>query len=573
MITASPDIAVATDSSPVQKYRRRLSALKDERSGQGWDSHWRELVDYFAPGRGRYLRNENELQHNDGRKKHSKIINGSSIDARRTLAGGLQGGLTSPTRPWFRLTLQDQDLAESGPVKKYLSAVRNVMLAVFARSNFYGSTHSIYDELGVFGTGGMLLEEDPKTVIRARPFTIGEFYLALDSYHRPETMYRQFVMSVEQLVEKFDWEMLPSRIRQDYASGFLDRKNEVVHVIEPNSNKQNGRADHRGMDYKSCYFLLSGGDGASEGMLREKGYRGKPFVAPRWDVVGVDVYGQSPGMAALGDVKMLQKLEEKKLKALDKQVDPPMIAPAGMRASGVSLIPGAVNFVDEVAGSTAALKPMLEVRFDHAGVRGEIEAVERRIQRFFFNDLFLSIINQTKEMTAEEVARRHEEKLTMLGPIIERLDAEFLDPIIDRAYEICNSYGILPEPPPEIQGTDLKVEYISLLAQAQKMVSMSSIREFTGFVLAHAQANPGILDKVDFDQTADEVADILGVPPTMVRDDKSVAELRQAREQQDQAARMAAAAAPAAEAAGAAKDLSETKLSNGKSALDQMLGG
>lgn len=559
------------EQSRTTLYRRRLMTLKNERASQGWDSHWKELAEYFAPERGRYLiGNTGTSQHNDGRKKHSKIINGSSVDARRTLAGGLQGGLTSPTRPWFQLTIQDKDLAEYQPVREYLQEVRDRLLAVFARSNFYGAAHGLYDEVGVFGTSSMLIEEDPRTVIRVRPLTIGEYSLSLDHHYRPETLYRQFTMTAEQLKATFPWENLSRAAQSACENGNLDVTFEVVHVIEPNSARDGQRADAPGMGYKSCYFELAGEHGK---FLREGGYRMVPFVSPRWSVCGVDTYGTSPGMGALGDVKQLQKMEEKKLKALDKMVDPPMNAPASMRGIGGTIVPGGVNYIPE-GGNGEAFRPAFQVNFDIGAVSQEIDVVERRIRKFFFNDLFLSVLNEGKQMTAEEVARRHEEKLTMLGPVLERLDAEFLDPVVDRTFEIAQQYGILPDAPEEIQGQDMKIEYISLLAQAQKMVGMSAIQQWVGIGGQLAAVKPEVLDKINGDQVMDESARMLGVPPTLVISDDDVEEVRAERAQQAQKQQMAAMAQPVAQAAAATKDLADAKMGTGdRSALDALMGG
>jgi hypothetical protein len=549
------------EETKTARYRRRFNALKSERSAQGWDAHWRELAEYFSPVRGRYLKGDSITQHNDGRKKHDKIINGSAVDARRTLAGGMQGGLTSPSRPWFRLTTHDKSLAEKEGVRDYLSVVRDQMLMVFARSNFYASAHTIYDECGVFGTGCMLIESDARTVIRCRPFTIGEYCLALDSSYRPSALYRQFSMTVEQLVGEFEWGNLDKSIQNAWDAGNYDHRFEVVHVIEVNNERDERYADFRGKAYKSAYFLLSGD---SDKLLRESGYNEIPFVAPRWEVVGVDTYGVSPGMAALGDAKQLQLMELKKLKALDKQVDPPMVAPAGLRAVGGTLAAGGVNYIDETAANIG-LRPAMENRTNFADLRLEIDAVEQRIRRFFFNDLFLSVLNQEKRMTATEIAKRHEEKLVMLGPILERLDSEFLDPVIDRTFSIMNDLGILPPAPPELQGQELKIEYISLLAQAQKIVGTSAVDQLMTFVGAVAGMKPDVLDKVDLDQAVDVYSDMLGVPPSIVNSDDKVEELRASRAQQQQLMQMAQMAQPisqiaqaASSAADAAKTSSET---------------
>lgn len=554
--------------SETKRYKRRLNTLKNERKSQGWDSHWLDLADYFSPHRGRYLRGMSSTEANDGRKKYGNIINGSCLDAQRTLAGGLQGGLTSPSRPWFQLTLNDEDLSEYAPVRNYLHDVRNILLTIMARSNFYGATHNLYEELAVFGTSVMIIDEDPRTVIRCRPMTIGEFSLVLSADYRPEGLFRQFPMRADQMVEKFGVEVVPREVKNAMDCNSPDKLFEVVNVIEPTRNLEPERGDYRGMKYHSCYFPYAGDD---DKFLRKGGYRVIPFSAARWQVVAVDTYGICPGMAALGDNRQLQQMEKRKLSALDKMLNPPMNASASLRASGGgSLLPGATNYIGE--GSVReGFTPAMQIQYNIREASEEIARVEQRIRRFFFNDLFLTVLNESKQMTAQEVVKRHEEKMVMLGPVLERLQAEFLDVMIDRVFDIAESFGILPEAPKELEGHEMKIEYISLLAQAQKIVSVSTINEFAAFVGGMMAIKQNVADKFDVDEAVDQFGTALGVPPKVIVSDDKVAELRAQREQAARAQQMAAMAQPAKDATAAMKNLGETQTGGERSALENML--
>lgn len=517
-------------------------------------------MEYLLPHRGRYLQGENTTQNNDGRKKSGKIINGSPLDAIRTLPAGLHSGLTSPSRPWFQLTLPDESLAEYEPVRNWLHDVRQAMLTIFARSNFYGAIHSLYSELGGFGTNVMLIEEDPVSVIRCRPFTIGEYCLSLDSNYRPESLYRQFSMTAGQMREKFGEDNLPVEVKNALTTNKLDARFEVVHVVEKSQFVQSGKLDHRGMEFSSVYFPLAG---SQDLILRTSGYRTIPFVAPRWEVFGVDTYGISPAMLALGDMKMLQKMETMKLKGLDKMIDPPMNAPVALRGKG-TVVAGGVNYID-VAQGMQGFTPSYQVKPDFQDIAFEIDRVERRIKQFFYNDLFLAIIGQEKTMTAAEVAKRYEEKLMMLGPVLERLQSELMDPIIDRVFSIMQESNLLPPVPREMPpGMAINVEYISLLAQAQKMVGSSGIEQLVGFTANLAKVSPDILDKVDFDEAVDQYGGMLGVPPKIIRSDDKVAMIRESKAKQAKAAQMAAMAPQLARGV---KDLASAPSQGGNSTV------
>lgn len=547
--------ATATD-----KYRKRYSQLRDDAAE--WRSHWSDISDYMLPRKGRYLSSDNNTRSTNGSKKHQKIINGSASGALRTLAAGMQGGLTSPSRPWFVLTLPDQELMEYSPVKRWLHDVRNIMFNIFAKSNFYGTTHGMYKELGAFGVASALIEEDFRSIIRCRPFTIGEFVLAVDPTYRPDTLYRRFDMSSDQMVREFGIENVTDAVKTALANNNKDLYFEVMHAIQPNLDKKGKTRD---MAYESIYFQ-EGGD--PNKFLRKGGYKNRPFIAPRWDVTGTDVYGDGPAMEALGDVKMLQKMEEKKLKALDKMVDPPVNMPASMRGKGGTIIAGGVNYYDDALGP-ASIAPTMQVRADIQSIAYEVERVEQRVRRFFFNDLFLMIANEGKNMTATEVSKRHEEKLMMLGPVIERLQSEQLDPIIERTYNIANDLGLFPPMPEELQDVDVKIEYISLLAQAQKMIATTSIEQTAAFVGNLAGVDPGVVDKMNFDEAVDQYAELVGVPPKVVRSDDEVSQIREQRAAEQE---RAAAAERGMQSAQGAKLLSETN-ANGQNMLEIMQEG
>jgi len=367
------------------------------------------------------------------------------------------------------------------------------------------------------------------------------------------------------LVEKFGIENVSDAVKQAFENNNSEQTFQVNHCIVPKNQIERSKGDSRSMPFDSIYFEVNGN---ADKFLRKSGYRSIPFVAPRWDVTATDTYGESPGMEALGDIKMLQKMEEKKIKALDKMVDPPMNAPSSLKAKGGTIISGGVNYIDVQQGQQG-FTPVYQLNPDMQNIAFEIDRVERRIESFFYNDLFLAILANEKNMTATEVAKRYEEKLQVLGPVLERLQAELLDPIIDRTYNIMLGLNMLPPVPRELEGADLKVEYISLLAQAQKMVGTTAIEQTAAFVGNLAAINPDIVDKFDFDEAVDHYGDMVGLPPRIIRTDDVVEKIRAEKAKAAQAAQMQEQAMAAAQGA---KTLSETRMEEGN-ALDALMGG
>lgn len=549
----------------IKKLEQRRKQLYDEQST--WRTWWSEVSDYILPDHGRYLDGD-ENKDNDGEKRHQKIIDSTATDAMDILASGMQSGLTSPARPWFRLVTPDPALLDYLPVKEWLFQVEKLMRFVFARSNVYQSLHQTYMELGCFCTGAMAVLEDYDKVIRCRAYTAGEYLLGCDHRGVVDTIYRKFELTAMNIVTMFGEENCSDSVKQAFKNGNEEQPFFVIHVIEPNDSRIVGVGGNRNMAYRSVYYEAKG---QTDKVLRMSGFESFPVMAPRWNVVGRNVYGTGPGRKILGDVKMLQKMQEKSLIALDKAIEPPVVAPAGMERKPINTFPGGVTYSNEM-DPKGGLRPLYEVRPDIQANEFKIERVQTAIRRGLYNDLFLMLQQQDtlrKQMTATEVAERHEEKLLMLGPVLERLHGELLDPLIDRTFEIMNRVGLIPPAPPEIQGTDLRVEYISLLAQAQKMVALSGLDQLAMAVANLAPVKPEILDHFDEREWLEEYADGLGTPPKILKDKAVAGQIQRQRAQQMQAAQ---GMEQMNQASQAAKNLGSTPMGE-SDALTALLGG
>lgn len=534
-----------------QRMRAELDQVK-----QSFIPHWRDLGDYILPRRPRFT----VIDVNKGERRTKSIIDSTATFAARTLSSGMMAGMTSPARPWKRLTTPDPALAERDAVKAWLHLVNQRMDTVFLRSNLYNALPTVYGDLGVFGTAAMLVEEDPEDVLRCYVFPIGSYALANDERLRVRVAMREFQMTVRQLVERFgkvrdgrpDWSVFSARVRELYDKAQYEVPIDVTHVIAPNLERDYGRDDSRNKPFASCYFETNAQP--QDRFLRESGYDEFPVLAPRWEVTGEDVYGTNcPGMTALGDIKQLQLGEKRLAQAIDKIVSPPMVGPPELRAFRSSILPGDMTYV---AGRDQKFEPAHTVDAKVLELVNLQEACRFRINRAFFADLFLMLATNPNldrgQKTAREIEERHEEKLLAVGPVLEQLNQDLLDPLVDRTFALMVRQGMIPEPPQELLGEPLRVEYISIMAQAQKMVGLSSLERFAAFSLQFAEVDPSSLDKIDRDQLIDEYADMTGVPPRVVTPDEVVADIRAKRAQKQDLEREVLALR---EAAGGAKDL------------------
>lgn len=522
---------------------KRLARLKSERDSN-WLPEWRDLSDYILPRAGRF----NTSDVNKGQRRDKKIINPRATFAARTLAAGMHSGMTSPASPWFKLGTPDPGLMQYGPVKEWLYAVEKAMREVMARSNLYNVLPTIYGEEGVFGTAAMAALPDERDTVRFYPFTVGSYMIANSDRQQVDTLYREFKMTARQMEQQFGKEAL-SGTTQQLLSTNSEAWIEVCHATQPNESREHGRKDNTNMAYQSVYWE-KGGD--NDKLLRQSGFQEFPVMAPRWDVLGEDVYGTGPGSQCIGSTRALQLMERRKAELVEKGVRPPMGAPASLQVQKASILPGSITYLDDMQQG-AKFAPLWEVNPGWLGqLRGEIAAEEQIADTAFFVDLFLMISQMDTVRTAYEIATRKEEKMLMLGPVLERQNDDLLDPCVDQVFHLMVEQSIprwmgllpgnplLPPPPKEMGGLDLRIEYTSILAQAQRAVEGSAIERAIGFAgtVANIKQDPSSLDLLDTDNALREYFKVTAVPPALIRSDDAVQAIREQRAQAQQQAEM-----------------------------------
>ncbi|HBV4737555.1 TPA: phage tail protein [Klebsiella pneumoniae] len=531
-----------------EQLQKQQAQLTNDRSS--FDPHWRELSDFINPRGSRFL--VTDVNRDD--RRNTKIVDPTATLAARTLSSGMMSGITSPERPWFKLATPDPDMMDYGPVKLWLEVVQRRMNEVFNKSNIYQSLPLLYASLGNYSTGAMAVLEDDSDVIRTMMFPIGSYYMANSARGSVDTCFRKFSMTVRQLVMEFGLNNVSDSVKGMWDSGNYESWIEVIHAVYPNIDRDTAKLNSKNKPVKSVYYEV-GGD--SDKLLRESGFDEFPIMAPRWEVNGEDVYGSScPGMIALGQVKALQLEQKRKSQLIDKATNPPMVGPSSLRNQRVSLLPGDITYIDQVTGQDG-FKPAYLVNPNTADLLADIQDTRQIINSAYFVDLFMMLQNiNTRSMPVEAVIEMKEEKLLMLGPVLERLNDECLNPLIDRTFSIMARKNLLPPPPDVLQGMPLRIEYISVMAQAQKSIGLSSLSSTVGFIGQLAQAKPEALDKLNVDQAIDAFAEMSGVSPTVIVPQEQVEQVREQRAQQQQQQQMVAMGMAAAQGA---KTLSEAQ--------------
>ena len=548
------------------KYQQRFTDMKNEVAN--WTPVWKDISKYIVPTRGFF---EGMLPNGSRKIDHRTVLSGHPDNAVTTAAAGITSGLTSPSRPWFKLGLPRRyaPLMENKAVKNWLEDSTNVIMDVFAQSNIYKMLHNMYEELLSFGTACSIIVDDSEDIIRAKTLTCGEYFLDIGPDGRVNTFGRQFFMTAPQMIQEFGMENVSHNVKQAYIEGNLNQFFTINHLIELNDDRLKDRKDFKNMKYRSIYWENTGGEGNVGEILAHRGFNRFIVLAPRWQTVNTsDVYGVGPGWKALGDIRMLYKMISDKSMAVSKIINPPLQKDASVDGE-VNAFPGGLTNSSALTPN-AGVRPAYQINPNINDIRMDIAECKQDISKAFFSDLFLMMNSMTDgKRTAREVIELHEEKLQILGPAIENLQNELLGPCISIAFERLLEIGLLPEAPKELQGLDITVEYISTLAQAQKALSSNAIEQTVAFIGNMAAVYPDVVDIINSDEAGRMYGDIVGAPSRIVRGKDELAALREAKanamaEQQQREAAM--------QDVQAARLLSETEVGRGTSALDAVMG-
>jgi hypothetical protein len=552
------------------EFNKRFEALRAE--GLLWRPAWMEMTKYIDQLRGIF---DTMPQKRAQLPDFQTIIDNHATWAANVLASGLMSGMTSPSMPWLRVTLDNLKEIQTPAIRQWLDAVQDIIYQILDKSNVYGSLHHCYKELP-WGTGCFSLLEDFEDVCRTQSYTIGEYWLGIDNKGRVNSFAREFWMQVGPLVEEFGYDNCSPQVRNHFDYNQPDVWIKVRNLIEPNKTRLPMMADFKNMPIRSIYW-----DNAdhSDVFLALRGFERFPIIAPRWETITTDsIYGKGPGWQALGDIKQLQKTVLDKLLAQEKIHNPPVQKDASIEGS-VWTIPGGVTTSNAMNLPNAGVRATYQIQNAQLeSFMNLINDIKQAINKAFYVDLFqmMSQLNSTTMRTAAEISERKQEQIMLMGPILYNLKVELLNPLIEGIYTIALKNNLLPPPPKEIAGMPVKIEYISVLAQAERALGVTQISNVIGFVASFNQLGVGMGQHaarvLDLDEAVREASEMIGIPARLIKDPAVVAQEDAAAAKQAQMQQMAMSAEPMSKAAKNLGDANTTDPASGKpTALGQML--
>ena len=562
---------------------QRLSMMRTWRD-TWWIQNYSDLARFILPRRSIWLTQSagglpspNTMTR--GLEINENILDPTATFAARICSGGLMSGLASPSRPWFKIIPAIKGAQIDEAAREWLDSVEDVVYTVLARSNFYNAFSQECEDIVIYGTAVNIIYEDEKDLIRCYTPCVGEYFLSSGATMRVDGLYRAYVMTIAQIVDFFGLDNCPPDIQKMWneKGGALTTERLIAHSIEPNfaiAGTKIGKVTG-GFAWREVYWVYGAG---SQYPLAMRGFMEQPFTAARWATQSNDAYGRSPGMDILPDVMQLQVETARKAEGIEKGLRPPLLAHAELKNMPTSQNPGAVTFVNDM-GAGKGMRSIYESQFDLKDVSADLALIQQRIKVGLFNDLFL-LISQSEpntEKTATEITAKVTEKLAVLGPVIEGLLGESLQPKLRRIFGILKRKKMIPPVPKSLQGVPLDIQFVSILALAQKAASTTGVEGLARMAAAMSPIWPEVKDNIDPDQMIRQYSELLGNKQSLMRGPDMTAHIREKQQemvkQQQQMQQMQVGAKTASDAAGAAATVAGIPVGQGKSALEQIMGG
>ena len=485
-----------TDIYALAEYVRYTESMRGD-----WEPLWRELHTYTAPYKG-FALDSTCIVHNN-----QKILDSTATRAINTAVSGLVSGIISPTRPWFRLRFTDTSINENAAARTWIDSLETTVRNVLLQSNFYQSMHSLFLELITFGSATLYIDKGTAYPIEYTCLRCGEFAWNSTTNNTIDTVIRRIKTSLMSLVKAFPQlsnnQAFHARLTKNPYEEIL-----LVHIVMP-STHDNETSPYQSFLYEENTNLL----------IHEGTYHEFPFITARWDASSSSLYGYSPAMTLLPDIKLLQEMTKNQVNAIQKVINPPMKIPTTFKRP-LNLVPGAPNYVDP--HTEAAITPLYQINPDIPAINKKIEDIRNAIREGFFTNLFLLFAEHSTQMTAREVSERGAEKLLLLGPMIERYQNEILAPLLRRTMGVLYRDGLLPAIPSQLSHIPFHIQFSSVLSEAQYSYTANTIRHFLNDVATLSTMNNSVLNKINYSQIVDELALYNAIPSRIIAADEEI---------------------------------------------------
>ena len=489
-----------------------------------WRSYWQDISNFCLPRKAWIT----TIKVMGQQLNYNFLYDSRAILALKKSAAGFHSNLTNPATRWFSLGMLNEKFMQSGAVQRYFKECDDVQYAVMNNSNFNNTAMEFYTDILGFGTSTILSEEDERQKVRYTSIPVEQTIIEEDAAGYVCAFYRPFKLTAIQASMRWGDRCSPD-IKKALNEDQPFKKFDFIHYVGKRGRRDVSKMDSVNMEWESLWIVKQ-----ERWKIDESGFAEFPYAVARWWKHSDDPYGYGPAADALASVKTVNAQKRTVLRAAMKQSDPATMSPYKFWIQPFNLNPAAQNYYD-----ASKFKPEQFAAIENRGnlpITVEIMQMEQDlIDQCFYVHLFENLMNVTKEMTVPEVQRRIAEALSLVSPVIGHVLDEGFSPLLLRTYGILDRQLMFPPAPKEIQGKEMNIIYLSPMAKAQRGSELNGLASWTEFVTSITQGiSPDARDKVDSDFVTEYSAELLGVNPKVLREQKKVEEIR-ARNQQLQA--------------------------------------
>ncbi len=510
-----------------------------------WEGLWRRCSDYVLPGRA---------------KSGQQLFDSTAPLALGRFAAAMESVLTPRSQKWHSLMTGFKELDQNPEVGRYLNGVRDALFtARYApEANFANIMTEAYLSLGVHGLAVIYVDDDPGLGLRYQCLPAHEVYVAENAVGRVDTVFRLYTLTARQAAAEF--KILPDEIARDANEpARMENRHEFLHAVFPRPDMYPHDRPNRlagGAPLSPAHLPIASVHlaRASRLVVRESGYRVMPYAVSRFNVAPGEVYGRSPAMEVMPDILQVNAMMRTIIRAAEKAVNPPLLAPEADILSSFSLKSGSINYGGVSQDGKQLVIPLagggnLPLGFEL------IEQARTVINEAFFINLF-QILVDSPQKTATEVVERAQEKAQLLAPVMGRQQSELLRVIIDRELDVLAASGAfahLPLPPAlaERGAAPILPRYETPMARAIDNQDGAAILNAFQGMAALAQFDPSILKLINYEEAGRCLWRAFAAPSDLIRSQEDMALERAAAQESARAAeageeaRQALAALPA----------------------------
>lgn len=524
------------DAKAFERVRNIATATLTKR--KPWEQQWQNIADVLMPYAVQIV---GRRDGDKAARQDQDIINDAPCRSHEACSAGLMAHITSPSLKWWGLQITNKGAATEdseidGEARGYLDAVTDIIASDLQRGGWYATLSlSTYHDMTGLGTAAIFMDEQRDGAVVFDGVPVGRFAIDTDHLGKVNTWVREWSATADQICERFcktdgDREKLPEKIRDALARQDVTTEFQVLHAVLPLK-----KPTPQGFMFSSTWWLV----GDQVDVLGEGGFYEFPALVPRWSVRKGDIYGRGPGSKALGNIRMLQHYSRASIGLIDRRLDP---AKWSTNATPLSYLPGETTHITSRSGEKVEIGDVTNVKAEDISVAEEkIANLEAAVDQTFFGPLWRTFTDEERSnITATEILERRQERAMRMGPVLESLNGELLEPAIERRYNMLARRGALPPLPESLRGQEIRVEFISVMHQMQQMQLSTNVRSFMADVQMVAVTHPEVIDKVDGDALVDQIARSSGVKANTLRSKDELAKVRAAKAQQQQQAEQSA---------------------------------